>query len=100
MNRGDLVRKVSSDTDLPIVTVDRVVDSLLTEISTCLVDGETVALRGFGRFEPRRRRAVTRLNPTTREPIAVPAMISVGFVPSSVLKTALNSRKGKRRKAS
>lgn len=97
MNRGDLVRRVSAVTDLSIVTVDRVVEAMLDEVCTSLVEGHAVALRGFGRFEPRQRRAVTRANPITREPIKVPAMVSVGFVPSSVLKTALNTKRKRRR---
>jgi nucleoid DNA-binding protein len=97
VNRGDLVRRVSAVTDLPIVTVDRVVDAMLAEVCASLVEGHAVALRGFGRFEPRHRRAVTRANPISREPIKVPAMVSVGFVPSSVLKTALNAKRRRKR---
>lgn len=70
--------------------VDTVVDDVLEVIGMSLSAGEQVNLRGFGRFDPRDRKPVVRLNPATQEPIQVPAKRSVGFVPSQILKDRLN----------
>lgn len=70
--------------------IDAVVVDTLEVVGLTLAAGEEVNLRGFGRFDPRDRKPVTRLNPATGEPIQVPAKRSVGFVPSPVLKNRLN----------
>lgn len=90
VNRSDLVGRVAESTDLPPVVVDQALAGLMEGIAQALADGDAVNIRTFGKFEPRKRRPVTRLNPATREPIDVPAQISVGFVPSKNLKAKLN----------
>lgn len=90
VNRSDLVGRVAESTDLPPVVVDQALAGLMDAIAVALASGEAINIRTFGKFEPRQRRPVVRLNPLTREPIAVPAQISVGFVPSKNLKAKLN----------
>lgn len=70
--------------------IDTVLADVLDVIGLSLTAGEPVNIRGFGRFDPRDRKPVTRLNPATQEPIHVPAKRSVGFVPSQKLKERLN----------
>lgn len=94
MNRGQLIRQVAENTGVPAAKIDLALTELLDEIAYTLRNGEEVNIRRFGKFEPRKRNAVTRRNPKTGEPIDVPAKISVGFVPSMNLKAELNRRKG------
>lgn len=90
MNRGDLVKAIADQDGLPSAVVDQVLGSLLDTIALSLAAGDEVTIRRFGKFEPRRRRAVTRLNPKTGIPVNVPEKMSVGFVPSMNLKQRLN----------
>lgn len=66
------------------------VDGAFEMISMSVACGETVSVRNFGKFEPRKRSAVTRKNPKTGVPVEVPEKLSVGFVPAPALKSRLN----------
>lgn len=90
MNRGEIVKAVSDAQEIPVTLVDEVLGAFFDQVVWSLAQGETVSIRRFGKFEPRKRRAVVRLNPKTKIPISVPAKTSVGFVPSSNLKARLN----------
>lgn len=96
MNRGELIKAISETEQMPATLVDQVLTSFFDQIATSLASGDDVTIRRFGKFEPRKRRAVTRLNPKTKIPIDVPAKTSVGFVPSSNLKARLNETGPKR----
>lgn len=91
VNRSDVVRAVSNKTAVPITQVETILGTFLDVVGLSLACGEEVNLRTFGKFEPRVRKAVTRRNPKTGEPTAVPEKMAVGFVPSVTLKERLNS---------
>lgn len=99
MNRGDVVKAISDKEGLPATVVDQVLGSFFDTVAVGLSAGDDVNIRRFGKFEPRRRRAVVRLNPKTKIPISVPEKVSVGFVPSTNLKSRLNEPKPRRRRA-
>lgn len=96
MNRGDVVKKISGEEGIAATLVDRVLGSFFDTVTSGLAGGDDVTIRGFGKFEPRQRRAVVRRNPRTGVEISVPAKTSVGFKPSTNLKTRLNMN-GRRR---
>lgn len=99
MNRGEVVKAISDAEQLPATQVDQVLSAFFDQVAVALASEEDVTIRRFGKFEPRKRRAVTRLNPKTKIPIDVPAKTSVGFVPSSNLKARLNETGPKKRTA-
>jgi nucleoid DNA-binding protein len=70
--------------------VEMLVNDFLRVIALSLADGEDVKLSGFGLFEVRERKPVTRRNPRTGEEIKVPAKVTLGFKPSPVLKEKVN----------
>lgn len=90
MNRNDVVRGIAHKEDVPVVVVNKVLGAFLDLVALSLATGDDVAIRDFGTFEPRARKAVTRRNPKTGEPIPTPAKTSVGFRPSRTLKERLN----------
>lgn len=98
MNRGEIVKAVADTQDIPATLVDEVLGAFFDHVAVTLASGDNVSIRRFGKFEPRKRRAVTRLNPKTKIPIDVPAKVSVGFVPSSNLKQRLNETNGRGRR--
>ena len=65
----------------------------LATITDLLQKGNDVELHGIGTLSLRGRDAYIGRNPRTRTSQKVEAKISVGFVPSSVLKKALNPKK-------
>lgn len=90
LNRSDIIRAIANAEELPTAVVDRVFSAALDIIGLSLSCGEDVNLRGFGKFEPRLRRPVTRKNPRTGIEHHVPEKTGVGFVPSPNLKARLN----------
>lgn len=98
MNRGEIVKAIAEDKQMPVTLVDEVLSSFFDQVAVTLAAGDDVTIRRFGKFEPRKRRPVTRLNPKTKIPIDVPAKTSVGFVPSTNLKTRLNETHARGRK--
>lgn len=91
MNRSDVVQAIADREGMPAVVVDQILGSFMEVVTNSLAIGHPVNIRTFGKFEPRYRKPVTRLNPLTREPIDVPATTSVAFVPSKNLKANINS---------
>lgn len=98
MNRGDVVKAISDNTDQPATVVDEVLGAFFDVVAVGLAGGAPVTIRRFGKFEPRHRRAVTRKNPKTGIEIKVPEKVSVGFVPSGNLKDRLNRPPKRRRR--
>jgi nucleoid DNA-binding protein len=98
VNRGEVVKAIADAKQMPATLVDEVLSSFFDQVAVTLAAGDDVTIRRFGKFEPRQRRAVTRLNPKTKIPIDVPAKTSVGFVPSSNLKHRLNETHDRGRK--
>lgn len=98
MNRSDLVRAVANRTDQPISLVEHTVDAVLEFIELSMRADEPVTIRGFGRFELRRRKATVRQDPSggKGDTLKVPARLTVAFLPSGALKRRLNEKKGKK----
>ena len=86
MNRADVVGRVARDSGLSKADVDRVLGSLIENVSRSLKKGEKVKLVGFGTFDVARRRARSVLNPRTGVPIRIPARRMPRFTPGKELK--------------
>lgn len=67
------------------------VDAVIEAIQNALVEGEKVAIAGFGSFEVVERAARTARNPRTGEEIEVAASKAVKFKPLKALKEAVNA---------
>lgn len=65
------------------------VDAVIEAIQNALVEGEKVAIAGFGSFEAVERAARTARNPRTGEEIEVAASKAVKFKPGKALKEAV-----------
>lgn len=89
MNKGDLVREISTRRQVSRTATSRVVDEILDTISRALSDGRRVALRRFGAFDVRTRRAQTMRNPRTGEVFRVPAKLLPVFKTSKRLEAAV-----------
>lgn len=89
MNRSDLINRVTRS-GLTAMQAEKAVDVILETISQTLASGTTVTIKNFGRFEPRRKSAVTRTNPRNGEKIEIPEKTTAVFRPAPHLKRKLN----------
>ena len=70
--KKDLVAKLQEGhPDLRPIDAEKIVDTVLDEISDALKDGRRVELRGFGAFSVRKRDPRKARNPRTGEPVNV-----------------------------
>lgn len=66
------------------------VDDVFDTLAECLARGDSVLIRGFGKFEVRRRAARTAHNPVTGEATFVEEHNGVQFTSGSSLRRAVN----------
>lgn len=91
MNKKELVEKVHENLEnFTKADSKLVVDAVLDTISEGLAEGEDVKLARFGNFEVVHKEARTARNPSTGEPVDVPAKNVVKFKPSKNLKEVVN----------
>lgn len=91
MNRSEIVSQTAKRTTRAVDEVESVINAFFDICAEALVKGDAVKLRRFGVLEPRLRRAMTKPNPGTGEPMEIPERLSVAFLPSDILKDRLNS---------
>lgn len=70
--------------------VDNLLDSLSTIIKDEIIEGNTIALQGFGTFELRKKSERISINPTTKQRMLVPPKQTLTFKPSTILKEKIN----------
>lgn len=90
MNKTDLVAAVAAKTGLTKEDSKKAVDAFVAAVTEGLVNGEKVALVGFGTFEVSERPARTGLNPQTKEKIEIPAAKLPKFKAGKGLKEVVN----------
>jgi integration host factor subunit beta len=77
--------------DIEISTLKKSIDVFFNEITTALICGDRVELRGFASWVVRKRKGKTVRNPKTNEKIAVGDKGSLYFRASKELNRALNN---------
>jgi integration host factor subunit beta len=89
--RSELVAKLAAENpDLSFGEVERVVDTVLEEISAALERGDRVELRGFGAFSARERGERLGRNPRTGEKVKVDGKRAPFFKAGKELRARLN----------
>jgi DNA-binding protein HU-beta len=73
MNKGELVDKIAEKASVTKKDADTVLSAMLDVILDTVASGDKVTLVGFGTFEARDRQAREGRNPSTGEPIKIPA---------------------------
>ena len=73
MNKGELIAKISEDTEVTKTQVNAVLDSFVETVTKALKGGDKVTLVGFGTFSVSRRLARNGRNPQTGEVIKIKA---------------------------
>ena len=90
----DLIDKISETVNISKKQIEKVLDSLLQNITDGLKAGKTVNLVGFGSFIPKKRHARSGVNPQNpKQKIHIPEITIAKFRTGKVLKDALKNKR-------
>ena len=96
MNKAELVEKLAKKTGLTKKDARAALDGVVEVVTAALKKNEPVIITGFGKFETRKRKATTRMNPQTGQKIKTPAKVVPAFKAGKNLKdTVANANKRK-----
>ena len=90
MDNRTLIDKLSSNLDVSRETASVMIESLAKVFGDCGADMDTIAISGFGNFEPRKREERIALHPASGKRLLVPPRISMVFKTSPILKQRIN----------
>ena len=90
MTKAELVEAVSLQSKLTKKAAAQVMRIVFQNIGNAVKRDERFSYPGFGTFTKRRRNSRTVRNPSTGEPIAIPAQCTVVFTPGQELKNLIN----------
>lgn len=91
MDTKQLVKNLSENTGETTQVLDSFIDSLVSVIRDRCCDMDSVAIPGFGTFEPRKRLERITIHPSTGKRILIPPKVSLTFKMSAVLKQKLKN---------
>lgn len=86
MNKQELISNVARRMDVTKVMATEFVDSFIVAISQSIERKEEVKISWFGTFKVVERKARNGINPKTLKPMKIPAMNSVSFKVSKLIK--------------
>jgi DNA-binding protein HU-beta len=86
VNKAELVEKLAKGTGLTKKDARAALDGVVDVITQALAKNEPVIITGFGKFETRKRKATTRMNPQTGQRIKTPAKVVPAFKAGKNLK--------------
>lgn len=90
MNKTELVAAVAAKAEISKKDAEAAVAATVDAITEALVEGDKVALVGFGTFAVKERAARTGKNPATGDAIEIPASKAPAFKAGKALKDAVN----------
>lgn len=90
MNKTDLIDAVAQATELTKKQSEAAINATLDAIVGALANEEKVVLVGFGTFETKKRAARKGRNPSTKEPINIPASKAPVFKAGKGMKDKVN----------
>lgn len=92
MDTKQFIRQLSERTGRSAQEVETLIDGLSEIIKDRCSNMDSIAIPGFGTFEPRKRVERVNVHPTTGKKILIPPKISLSFKMSAVLKNKLRSK--------
>jgi DNA-binding protein HU-beta len=102
MNKAELVDEIAAKAEVTKKEADRVLSAAIDAIMETVSSGDKVTLVGFGTFEARQRQAREGRNPSTGQPIKIPATTVPAFSAGKGFKDAVSppkAEKGGKKKA-
>lgn len=93
MNKGELVDAIAEKADVTKKDADAILTAVLDTILETVASGDKVTVVGFGSFEVRERQAREGRNPSTGQPIKIPATKVPAFSAGKQFKDAVAGSK-------
>ena len=90
MNKSQLIDKIADGADISKAAAGRALDAFIDAVGDPLIEGDQVALVGFGTFAVRERAARSGRNPQTGATIEIAAGKVPAFKAGKALKDAVN----------
>jgi len=90
MKKIDLIDSIVKENNITRSDAKKAVEIILEEISTAIICGNGVEVRGFGGFKKRHRKRRIGINPKTGEKTDVSEKFVPFFKPGKLLKEAIN----------
>ncbi len=90
MNKAELINAIAVESGLSKVDSKKALEAFVSTVTNTLTKGEKVSLVGFGTFLVNQRAARTGINPSTKQPITIPAKKVAKFNPGSDLGETIN----------
>ena len=91
MKKIDLIEAVSKEIRIARSEAKQSIEIILEEISSAIISGEGLEVRGFGGFQKRHRKGRMGINPKTGEKTQVSEKFVPFFKPGKLLKEADNN---------
>jgi nucleoid DNA-binding protein len=92
MNKTDLIKRVSKDTDVPEKETRLVINSMIDNIKDRLFYGVEIKLKDFLTFKLEKSKQTKRVNPQTKEQIIVPKKYRIKTVWSRLFVDKIQSK--------
>lgn len=89
MDNKALIQKLSEKLDKPQKDISMLIDGFVEIIKEACSDMDTVAIPGFGNFEPKKRAERVNVHPSTGKKILIPPKVVLNFKMSAVMKQKL-----------
>ncbi len=90
MNKSDLVKQLSKETELPMRKSEEIVDMVFNTMAEALEKSDRIEIRGFGSFVVKEYKGYTGRNPKTGEQITVRSKRLPFFKAGKELKENIN----------
>jgi integration host factor subunit beta len=71
MNKSDLIVALAKEADLPLRKSEEIVNLVFDTMSSALISGDRIEIRGFGSFMVKEYKGYTGRNPKTGDKITV-----------------------------
>ena len=91
MNKTDLINNVAEEAKISKTDAAEAIEATFNAIEKALKSGDEVRIIGFGSFQVADRAESVRRNPSTGEPMTVPAARVPKFKAGKALRDAVNS---------
>ncbi len=91
MDSKTLTDILASRLDTDPATVDRLLGAMREVITNAALEGNQVAIPGFGSFEPRKKDERVAVHPSSGRRMLVPPRLTLGFKPSAALKQKIRN---------
>ena len=92
MTKAEIVSKISEKTGVEKVTTLAVVEAFMAEVKVSVSSNQSVFLRGFGTFKPKKRAEKTGRNISKNTTIIIPAHHIPAFKPAKVFVKQVKER--------